>query len=170
MKKLLVLICALALAALPALAETAYTAQCGGKPLLTLRYDEKAFRLGTESYLGSSVGGHTWLGMFGSDGATVEFSADLYDDLPANCSAAQLADYLNGRLSDEHCAYLEQYVPQSKLPFVIFSLNGGMGPSYYAAAVIRGYVVHFEIYNLRGGVNQDALTTLKTLLDGVKAM
>ncbi|MBQ9300118.1 MAG: hypothetical protein IJ214_06360 [Clostridia bacterium] len=169
MKKLLVLLCALTLAAVSAAhAQADFTALCGGQPIFTLQYDEKAFSLDTESYLGSSVGGHTWLGMLFDGSATVEFSADVYADLPADCDTSRLADYLSGLLAGEQCAFLEQYTSPGQVPFVIFSLNGAAGQSYYAALLVQGYAVHFEIYNLRGGVGPEALATLKSLLDGVR--
>ena len=65
MKKGLLLLCALALLVLScAHAETEFVIPCGGQPALTLRYDENVYTLDRESYLSSSFGAHTWLGMF----------------------------------------------------------------------------------------------------------
>ena len=169
MKKLLVLLCALML--LPvfaAHAQTEFTGVCGGVPVMTLQYDESAFSLDTGSYLSSSYGGHTWLGMLYNGGDTVEISADLYPGLAAGSSLQQLADYLSTALAGEQCAYLGQYTAPSGAAFVLFSLNGSVGQSYYAALMSQGYVLHFEIYNLRGGAAPGALDTLKSLLNGVR--
>ena len=169
MKKLLVLLCLLTMiTGSAAHAQADFTALCGGKPVLTLQYDENAFSLDTESYLSSSYGGHTWLGMLFNGSVTVELSADLYDGLAADCTLDQLADYLGAKLADEQCAYLERYTSPGNISFIIFSLNGAAGQSYYAALMAQGCAVHFEIYNLRGGVGPEALKTLKALLDGVK--
>jgi len=166
MKKLMVLLCALTLITVSgARAQTDYTASCGGSRLLTVQYDENALQLDTESYLSSSRGSHTWLGMFYDGTYTIELSADRYSDLPADSDANQLSAYLCSALSQYQCAPLELY--SAGLPFVIFSLNGPMGQSYYAAALSNGYVVHFEIYNMRGGADGGALTALKALLNGV---
>lgn len=165
MKKLLVSLLALMLIPIAAHAQTDFSAVCGGTPVLSVRYDESTLRLDTESYLGSSRGNHTWLGMFYSDAYTIELSADRYDDLPADSDLNQLSLYLCSAMSGYQAQAVETY--GGALPFVILSLNGPMGPSYYAAALTHGYVVHFEIYNLRGGVDASCLNALKTLLSGV---
>ena len=168
MKKLLVLLCALILFTVSAHAQTEYTAMCNGTPVLTLQYDEKGYALDTESYLSSSFGGHTWLGMFFNGSLTVELSADMFADQPDLRDMDALAAYLTVKLADEQCTLLEQYVTAQYTPFALFSLNGPTGPSYYAATLSHGYIVHFEIYNLRGGVGPDALATLKALLEGAR--
>ena len=84
MKKIVALLCILTLLCLSsALAEASFTASAGGARLLTVSYDEAAFRMDTDSYLSSSRGGHTWLAMFYNGGATIELAADRYDDAPA---------------------------------------------------------------------------------------
>ena len=169
MKKLAVLICVLMLLAAPcALAEANYTALCGGVPVLNVSYDPGVFSLDTESYLYSTMGDHYWLGMFYNGSDTVEFSADRYPDLNPGSDINQLSAYLTAALAAEQCAPLEIYTNPGFISFALFSLNGSMGPSYYAALLSQGYVVHFEIYNLRGGAGPEALNTLKTLLDGVR--
>lgn len=162
MKKLLILLCLMALLAPAALAENSYTARCGGTSVLSVRYDGGAFSLDTDSYLSSSRGNHTWLGMFYNGSYTIELAADRYDDLPADCGVEQLSAYLCGLTQG---TALETY--SAGLPFVILSLNGPSGQSYYAAAMSQGYVVHFEIYNFRGGADAGALGVLKQLLNGV---
>ncbi len=171
MKKRLLILCLLILLALrPACAETAYTAVCGSVPVLSLQYDETAFALDTESYLTSSFGAHTWLGMFYNGSCTVELSADWYPDLPAPGDPNALAQYLTGLLASAQGQWVETYTTPQFTSFVIFSLNGIYGPSYYAALLSQGYLVHFEIYNLRGGVDATALDTLKMLLNGTTAI
>ena len=171
MKKRLLVLCLLLLLALrPACAETAYTALCGGVPVLSLQYDETAFALDTESYLTGTFGAHTWLGMFYNGYCTVELSADWYPDLPAAGDPTALTQYLNALLSDAQGQWLETYTNPQFVSFALYSLNGMYGPSYYAALLSQGYLVHFEIYNLRGGVDITALDTLKGLLDGVGQM
>ena len=55
MKKLAALLCILTLFFVSsALAEGSFTARVGGVNLLTVRYDENAFRLDTDSYLSSN--------------------------------------------------------------------------------------------------------------------
>lgn len=157
MKKCVALLCILALFFLSsAVAESSYTAQVGGVPLLSVRYDESAFRLDTDSYLSSSRGNHTWLAMFYNGSATIELAADRYDDVSA---AGDLASYLcakwNGSLVE---------TTAGPIPFVILSLSGPTGQSYCAAALIQGYVVHFEIFSYGG---TEGLTTLRQLLSGV---
>ena len=158
MKRCMALLCILALLLLsPALAENSFTARVGGVGLLTVRYDENAFRLDTDSYLSSSRGGHTWLAMFYNGSATIELAADRYDDLPADSS--RLADYLcakwNGSLTETFAG---------AVPFVILTLNGPTGTSYCAAALIQGYVVHFEVFSYGG---TEGLSTLRQLIGGV---
>ena len=79
-----------------------------------------------------------------------------YDDVGA---ADDLGKYLcakwNGTLVE---------TTGGSLPFVILSLNGPTGQSYCAAALIQGYVVHFEIFSYGG---TEGLNTLKQLLAGV---
>lgn len=163
MKKLLSLFCMMTLLALPAaLAEGSYTARCGGTAVLTVRYDDSAFSLDRDSYLSSSRGGHTWLGMFYNGSYTVELAADRYTDLPADCGTDQLSAYLCGLLGG---SVVETY--SAGLPFVILSASGPFGPTYYAAAMNQGYAVHFEIYSYQGGAGPDALNVLKSLLNGV---
>jgi len=167
MKKLLVLLCALTLMTVsPASAQTDYTACCGATPVLTVHYDGGQFHLDTESYLGSSRGGHTWLGLFYNDSCSIDLSADRYADLPAGCSLEQMSDYLCQAMRPDQCAVLETW-REGSVPFVIFSLNGPSGSSYLAATLSQGYVVHFEIFCPRGGVNADTLNTLKGLLRSV---
>lgn len=157
MKKCAALLCILSILLLsPALAETSFTAQAGGVPLLTVRYDENAFRLDTDSYLSSSRGGHLWLAMFYNGSATVELAADRYDDLPAG---GDLGSYLSAKWNGTAVEYYNGFVP-----FVILSLSGPTGQSYCAAAAVQGYVVHFEIFSYGGA---DGLGTLKQLLSGV---
>ena len=168
MKKLLLLLCALALLCLPAAqAQTAYTAACYGVPVMTVVYDEAAFSLDTESYLGSTFGPHIWLGMFYNGSYTVEMAADLYNDLPANCDQNQLSAYLQNLLGVGQCVPLEPFTGLGQVPFVIFSVNTPAGAAYYAATLVQGYVIHFEIYNLRGGVDANALGVLQGLLYNV---
>ena len=157
MKKSVALLCILSLLLLScALAEGSYTARVGGVPLLNVRYDEGAFQLDTDSYLSSSRGNHTWLAMFYNGSASIELAADRYDDVGA---ADDLGKYLcakwNGTLVE---------TTGGSLPFVILSLNGPTGQSYCAAALIQGYVVHFEIFSYGG---TEGLNTLKQLLAGV---
>lgn len=159
MKKIVALLCILTLLCLPsALAEASFTASAGGARLLTVSYDEAAFRVDTDSYLSSSRGGHTWLAMFYNGGATIELAADRYDDAPADGS--RLADYLcakwNGSLVETSAG---------PVPFVILSLSGPTGQSYCAAALIQGYVVHFEVFSYGG---TEGLGTLRQLLGGVR--
>lgn len=158
MKKLVALLCILTLFFFSsALAEGSFTARVGGVNLLTVRYDENAFRLDTDSYLSSSRGGHTWLAMFYNGSATIELAADRYDDLPTDSS--RLADYLcakwNGALTE---------TTGGPVPFVILTLNGPTGTSYCAAALIQGYVVHFEVFSYGG---TEGLSTLRQLIGGV---
>lgn len=162
-KQLMVLLCALTLLTVtPASAQTNYAAACGATTVLNVAYDENAFELDTESYLASSRGSHTWLGIFYNGSYTVELAADRCGDLPADSDLNQLADYLCGALAQEQCQKIDTYGA-----FAIFSLSGPTGNSYYAATLSHGYVVHFEIYNMRGGVDASALSTLKKLLNGV---
>ena len=167
MKKLLVLICAMTLLTVSsACAQTDYTARCGGTPVLTVRYDEGSLRLDTDSYLGSSGGGHYWLGMFYNGTYTVELAADTYADLPADSSPEQLSAYLCAAMQGDNARAVEIY--RGGKTFAILALNRPTGSSYYAAALSQGYVVYFEIYNLRGGVDGSALSVLKGLLDGAR--
>ena len=166
MKKLLIALCALLLAVPgPALAQCDFTAFCGELPVLTLQYDESAFALDTESYLSGSVGGHTWIGMLSNRAVTVEMAADLCPDLPPESAPEQLSAYLCAALAADQCQPLEIYVTPGFVSFVILSLNGPAGQSYRAAVLSQGYIVYFELYNLRGGVTEVELNTLKTLLD-----
>ena len=166
MKKGLLLLCALALLVLScAHAETEFVIPCGGQPALTLRYDENVYTLDRESYLSGSFGAHTWLGMFYDGHSTVELATDLYRDLPADPSPEALSAYLCAQLADAGCEPLEIYTTPARLAFVLLSLNRPTGPSYYAAIRFQDYVVYFELYNLRGGVTEVELNTLKTLLD-----
>lgn len=168
MKRLLILFCVLLLTLpLSAHAQTEFAAVCNNRPLLSLQYDETAYSLDTESYLASSIGGHTWLGMLYSRAVTVELAADLYPDLPALCTPEQLSDFLCAHLVADQCAPLEIYTTPGLIPFAILSLNGVTGPSYYAAVISQGYVVYFELYNLLGGAVPQDLDTLKLLLDTV---
>ena len=158
MKKIVALLCILTLLCLSsALAEASFTASAGGARLLTVSYDETAFRVDTDSYLSSSRGGHAWLAMFYNGSATIELAADRYDDLPADSS--RLADYLcakwNGALTE---------TAGGPIPFVILTLNGPTGTSYCAAALIQGYVVHFEVVSYGG---MEGLSTLRQLIGGV---
>lgn len=168
MKKMLVILCALTLITVsPAQAQTDFTAYCGATPVLSVTYDEGSLRLDTDSYLGSSRGGHQWLGMFYNSAYTVELAADQYRDLPADSSPEQLSAYLCAAMQGDGASPVEIYRGGS-LSFAVISLSRPSGSSYYAAALSKGYVVYFEIYNLRGGVDASALSTLKALLNGVK--
>lgn len=169
MKKLMVLLCALMLVSLsPAKAQESYTAYCGAAKLFTLSYDSAAYSLDTNSYLGTSGGGHTWLGMFYSSSYTIDCAADKYGDLSlsddSGSAASQLTAYLSSALAGEQAALVET-CRCGGIPFAIFSLGGGQ--SYYAAAAIGGYAVSFEIYNMRGGVDEGALRALKAFLNGI---
>ena len=165
MKKLLALLSVLMLLSLPACAQSAYTALWEGARLFALSYDGGDLRLDTESYRAGSGAGHIWLGTLYNGSYTIEMGADRYADLPADCTAEQLSDYLCGALQGGGTA-LEVY-PAGGFSFALLAVNGAWGKSYYAAALSQGCVVHFEIYNLRGGVDASALTALKTLLNGV---
>ena len=169
MKKLMVLLCALTLITLsPARAQESYTAYCGATPLFSLSYDDATYSLDTDSYLGTSGGGHTWLGMFYSSTYTIDCAADRYSDLAlsddSGSALSQLSAYLTSALSRDG-GEMAETCRCGGMSFVIFSL--GDGQSYYAAAPVQGYAVSFEIYNMRGGADEGALSTLKGFLKGI---
>ena len=149
----------------PAYAQTGYQAACEGKTILTVSYDEAAFRLDKDSYLGTNRNGHWWLGTFYNGIYAVDLCADRYDGLSESSSLNDLASYLCTLYSREGCTVLE--TSGGSIPFVILSMNGQNGQSYYAAALIHGYSVSFEIYSMLGGTDNTGLEILKTLLYGV---
>ena len=164
MKKAILLLCILCLMLpLSASAQSAMTIKLGGASW-TLLYDETMFSLDTESYLASNRGQHKWFGNFYNGTCTIELAADRYDDLPADCSLFQLADYLS-TATDFPCSVVE--ITSTPVSFLILSISAPMGTVYYAAAPLGGYVVHFELYNMRGGVDASMLQVLKTLLNGI---
>ena len=164
MKKVILLLCIICLMLpLCAQAQSAMTITLGGSSW-TLHYEETLFSLDNESYLASNRGQHRWFGNFYNGTCTIELAADRYDDLPADCSLFQLADYLCTAM-EFPCTVLE--ITDAPVPFLILSISSPMGNSYYAAAPLGGYVVHFELYNMRGGVDVSMPQVLKILLSGV---
>ena len=93
-----------------------------------------------------------------------EFGAESGQLLHVELSLFQLADYLS-TATDFPCTVVE--ITDSPVPFLILSISAPMGTVYYAAAPLGGYVVHFELYNMRGGVDASMLQVLKTLLNGI---
>ncbi|MBQ7455611.1 MAG: hypothetical protein IJS53_04140 [Clostridia bacterium] len=169
MKKLLPLLCALTLlfCSCAYAQQTEYTAFVPEGPLLTVSYDPAALRLDTESYLAANTPAHRWLGMFYDGEFTIEFAADRYEGYRAPATPEELAEAVcNAHMRDK--AVLLEIWREGEVPFALLRLERPSGESYYAAAYVNGYVVYFEIYNLRGKVDDRALDLLKTLLGGVR--
>ena len=166
MKKPILLIFLLVLIlAVPAHAQTSYQAVCEGSAILTVSYDEALFRLDKDSYLGTNRNSHWWLGTFYNGTYAVDLCADRYDGLSESSSLSDLAAYLCTVYSREGCTVLE--TSWGSFPFVILTMNSQNGQSYYAAALIRGYAVSFEVYCMLDGSDSTGLEILKTLLQGV---
>ena len=163
-KPILLLFFRILILAVPAHAQTSYQAACEGSVILTVSYDEALFRLDKDSYLGTNRNGHWWLGTFYNGTYAVDLCADRYNGLSESSSLTDLAAYLCTLYSREGCTVLE--TSGGSLPFVILTMNGQNGQSYYAAALIRGYAVSFEAYCMLGGRDNTGLEILKTLLQG----
>lgn len=158
MKRLVTLICVLLL--LPACAlGGSYTASFGGQPLFTFSCDSSRYRMDSESYLAGNSAERCWFFMLYDGSSTIECGLDSYAELKGlgSGNTAQLGNFLcsaYGGTLLETCSINGQ-------SYVVISRSN----SLMAAALMHGYVVYFEIFDmLSGRIGSDALTTLKDAL------
>jgi hypothetical protein len=165
-KRLAIMLCLLL--CLPALA-CAYTGSYNGSTLFTFSYDSARYRMDRDSYLSSNRGNQAWFFLLYDD--TYSIDCGMFTDgttqTMSNGDLSELTPYLMDRyarygVSDQGSCTVNG---QSYALFLLSDVS--TGGSYFAATVINGCVVTFEIYSMSAGsVDASALSTLKSVLSG----